>query len=512
MLIHDYLKKAVVERPDNTAVTITSGEKLSYRELANLSDELAISLQQLGICSGDRVGIFMKKSIPAVVSIYASLMANAIYVPIDIKSPLEYNSHFIKECSLNLVLADEHATSLLLQSDQDTELVLADTLSLHGHTISVFKFKNNLKFCKPNQSDFTDQNIAVLLQTSGSTGKSKIISHSHQNCVELIEWYSHLLDANEFDHVGCHVPFNFAASIFDLFFPARFMATLVLIEEHISQIPAWLPQTINENKITILKCPSAVLSLSVQFSNSKHSMTSESLRYLIFGGGAFPVKYLEKFHSMFPTANIINTYAGSEALTIMAYKINDFKEQRVPIGKEHFSCKIKIVDDEGSDIIDMPGELWVSGPLVMNQYWNPTQRDERAFHIDSKGERWYKTGDMMIKKQSGEIYFYGRRDRMIKRRGYRIGLEEVEAYVLAHLKIAETAAVAPKDEVSGCKIIVFYKLKNDLTLSSLELREFLVQTMPPQMLPDALIELEDLPKTTTGKIDLINLERRQIPF
>jgi acyl-CoA synthetase (AMP-forming)/AMP-acid ligase II len=183
--------------------------------------------------------------------------------------------------------------------------------------------------------------------------------------------------------------------------------------------------------------------------------------------------------------------------------------ETLPIGSACSGDKLKIVDPEGRKVsVGEEGELLVSGGSVMVGYWNRREQTETSFSVDDSGRAWYRTGDVVVDDGSGELRFLGRRDRMVKRRGYRVELGEIESALYRHPRIAEAATVALPDPESGVLIKAFLSCSGQAPPSIVELKQFCATNLPQYMVPDRFECLEQLPKTSTDKIDYQTLSRR----
>jgi acyl-CoA synthetase (AMP-forming)/AMP-acid ligase II len=150
------------------------------------------------------------------------------------------------------------------------------------------------------------------------------------------------------------------------------------------------------------------------------------------------------------------------------------------------------------------GELCIAGPAVMQGYWNLPQQTEAVFDVDEEGVRWYHTGDLVSEDVDGNFRFLGRKDRMVKRRGFRVELGEIESVLYRHPQIKEVAVVAKNDEERGVSIKAF--LSSDQRPSIIVLKQFCTEKLPAYMVPDFFCVLEALPKTSTDKVDYEKLK------
>jgi acyl-coenzyme A synthetase/AMP-(fatty) acid ligase len=138
-------------------------------------------------------------------------------------------------------------------------------------------------------------------------------------------------------------------------------------------------------------------------------------------------------------------------------------------------------------------------------YWNLPERNANAFR-EIDGKRWYKTGDVVREDEFGDFTYVGRRDRMVKRRGYRVELGEIEAALHRHTAIPEAAVVSTTNSEGEVQIHAFVASSEDRPPSIIALKQFCAQNLPLYMVPDRFTVLSELPKTSTDKIDYQRLK------
>jgi acyl-CoA synthetase (AMP-forming)/AMP-acid ligase II len=160
-----------------------------------------------------------------------------------------------------------------------------------------------------------------------------------------------------------------------------------------------------------------------------------------------------------------------------------------------------VIDADGRPVtFGSEGELCIAGPGVMQGYWSLPEQNSRVFLTDPDGVRWYRTGDI-VQAQPDGYKFLGRRDRMIKKRGYRVELGEIEAALYRHPEIKEAAVLAVSDEDAGVRVQAFLTTKDGRRLSLIELKRFCAERLPLYMVPDLFTFLDALPKTSTDKVN-----------
>jgi acyl-coenzyme A synthetase/AMP-(fatty) acid ligase len=237
------------------------------------------------------------------------------------------------------------------------------------------------------------------------------------------------------------------------------------------------------------------------------------LRLVLFAGEVFPIKHLRTLKNLLPHPRYFNLYGPTETNVCTYFEIPATipldRSKPFPIGEActHYRNKIRNVDEQGQEVaMGQEGELIACGPGVMQGYWNLPEKTANAFLIDSSGQRWYKTGDVVIQDEDGNYLYVSRRDRMVKKRGYRVELGEIEAGLYKHPDVKEAAVIAMSSEENGVQIKAYLSFRGGQTPSRIELKRFCAQALPAYMIPDFFSFLESLPKTSTDKIDYQKLK------
>jgi amino acid adenylation domain-containing protein len=354
------------------------------------------------------------------------------------------------------------------------------------------------------------EGLAYILYTSGSTGRPKGVMLTHENAIAFVDWCSNTFAPVEDDRFSSHAPFHFDLSILDIYVPLKHGATLVLVGEELGKEPLGLAEFIGERKLTVWYSTPSILSMLAQFGRlERHDLSS--LRMVHFAGEVFPVGHLRKLKALLPGPRYFNLYGPTETNVCTWFEIpRDIPEDRTapfPIGWvcEHYKARVE--DETGNEVKrGDPGELLISGPGVTKGYWNLPDRNRAVFRTTPDGRTWYRTGDIVIDPGDGCYTFVGRRDRMVKRRGYRVELGEIEAALYRHPDVKEAAVVALQDEEAGVRIRAFLAPRNEARLSVIAMKQFCKDALPSYMIPDLFSFPESLPKTSTDKIDYQRLK------
>jgi amino acid adenylation domain-containing protein len=352
--------------------------------------------------------------------------------------------------------------------------------------------------------------LAYILYTSGSTGKPKGVMLSHENAVSFVDWCSEVFEPRPDDRFSSHAPFHFDLSILDLHVPLRHGAAIVLVGEDIGKDPQGLANLIADERITCWYSAPSILALLAQH-GALDTLDLGSLRLMLFAGEVFAVKHLRALTRLVPHPRYFNLYGPTETNVCTFYEVKlpvpDERSSPYPIGKVCSHLEDLVVDEHARAVLDgEEGELCITGRGVMRGYWGLAEQTERSFLQSPVARRWYRTGDIVVKDEAGDYIYRGRRDRMVKRRGYRVELGEIEASLYRHPSIREAAAVALPDADAGVRIRAFLSARETKRPSLIELKRFCSENLPLYMVPDQFSWLEVLPKTSTDKVDYQRLK------
>lgn len=504
-VLTDLLARSAADRPEHVAVEDLPDGAITYRELAELARRVRCLLQALGVGRGDRVGVYMSKSIDAVAAIMGVLEAGAAYVPIDPDSPTWRAAYILHDCSVRAVVLEARLEPALREEIErlgpmPAVVALDEVGGGRGLAAALSQVDDTVVEGEPGPSA---DDLAYILYTSGSTGKPKGVMLTHRNAVSFVDWCSDLLQPKPEDRFSSHAPFHFDLSILDLYVPMRHGATVVLIGNAAGKDPVGLASLIAERRLTVWYSTPSILSMLAEYGRMKrHSYPA--LRAVLFAGEVFPVKHLRAVKALLPEPAFYNLYGPTETNVCTWYRIpNEVPEDRTepyPIGRVCEHLLGRIVDSDGTEVAGGEGELCIAGPAVLQGYWNLPDNTRRAFLVDPDGTLWYRTGDIVVPDAEGELLFLGRRDRMVKRRGYRIELGEIEAGLYRHARIREAAVVATVD-TEGTVITAFLTCKTGAAPSVIEMKRFCAETLPASMIPDRFFFRDVLPKTSTDKVD-----------
>jgi amino acid adenylation domain-containing protein len=513
-LLQHLLIASAAWHPDKDAVVFLD-ERLTFRELDALTNRLAWTLIENGVRRGDRIGIYINKSIPSVVSILGILKAGGVYVPLDPNAPPARLAYIIRNCGIRCLLTStKNAIRVEGMFPQDSPLeavILTDAAAgpqIPAKPVPWSSVLARADATLPGNSTI-ETDLAYVLYTSGSTGVPKGVMISHRTSLTFVNWAHDTFQVMSRDRLSSHAPLHFDLSIFDIFVALKAGAMLVLVPEGLSTFPVRLAEWIEKDQISVWYSVPSVLTMMVLHGRLERFRFS-NLRTVLFAGEVFPVKFLRQLMELVPHPEYYNLYGPTETNVITYYRVPPLpagRVQPIPIGKVCSNMEVFALTDEG-EIVMRPGEvgeLYARGSCVAQGYWGDLEKTNRSFvrnpvqpHFE---EIAYNTGDLVTLDEEGNYLFLGRRDHMIKSRGYRIELGEIDTVLYSHPSVKEAAAVAIPDETITNRIKAFVVLEEKAAVSVEELQRYCAEKIPSYMVPEAIEFREDLPKTSTGKTD-----------
>jgi amino acid adenylation domain-containing protein len=506
--------RSVAAWPDRSAVEEPGGIRVSYRDLGILSDRLRERLTALGVRPGDRVGLCLRKSIDAVATLYGALKCGAAYVPTDPLAPASRNAYILNDCAVTVAVIHRRFEAALRQEFEalgrvprlivvdDTEGArpgLADALDREGIAPSVAS----------NTHPGTLDDLAYILYTSGSTGKPKGVIISQRNALGFVDWCSETFEPTANDRFSSHAPLHFDLSILDIHVPFQHGAAIVLVAEDIGKDAARLAPLIAHERITIWYSAPSILTLLAQY-GKLDTQDYSALRTVLFAGEVFPVTHLRTLMNLLPAPRYYNLYGPTETNVCTFYEVvgpvPPDRTDPYPIGKVCSHLRGRVVDESGTDVRrGDEGELCIAGSAVTQGYWNLAEQTARAFLADTTNGPWYKTGDVVVEQADGDYVYRGRRDRMIKKRGYRVELGEIESCLYGFPGIKEVGVVAiPVPD--GLQVKAFVSTRDQKKPSIIALKKFCADRLPLYMVPDVFVVQTNLPRTSTDKVDYQQLK------
>ena len=478
-------REQAARTPDNTAV-VFGKETLSYRQLDEATERLAVHLRQGGADRGSVVGIMVKRSMMMPIGALAALKTGAAYLPLDPGYPADRLQYMLEDANAKLLICD----SDLLDRVPEYSGFIVDSASVD--TLPAVEALEDLS--RP-------EDLFILLYTSGTTGKPKGVMLTNANMANYLHFYADSYELGESDNITAYASFGFDAHMMDLYPTLLRGACLHILPEEMRLDLPGIRRYFEENKITVAFLTTQ---LGRQFAESIYVPT---LRALSVGGEALVP--LEP-----PEYALFNLYGPTECAIACTRQQVDRLYDRVPIGRATYNTALYVVDGRGRLApVGVPGELYISGVQVADGYLNrPDLTAEKfirnPFTDEPLYERVYKSGDVVRFLPDGAIDFVGRRDFQVKIRGFRVELTEIEGRIRAFEGIRDAAVIA-QDDAGGGKRVVAYVV-SDKPVDIKAMNAFIEDELPAYMVPSATMQIERIPLNQNGKVNRRELPRIQL--
>ncbi|NDI36677.1 non-ribosomal peptide synthetase [Chengkuizengella sediminis] len=485
--------------PNNIAVQYKN-EKLTYRELNEKSNQLAKTLVSFGVQSDQVIAVMAERSLEMIVGIFAILKAGGAYLPIAPDLPEERIQYMLEDSQVKMILTQQKwINSIGFQGKMidvgDSQYYTGDVSALH------------------KTSEYN--NLAYVIYTSGSTGKPKGVMIEHYSVINRIMWMQKTYSLNEQDIILQKTPISFDVSVWELFWWSFVGAKLVLLDPGGEKDPAHIVEEIDKQNITTMHFVPSMLQIFLDYLNQTNQWERlHALKKVFTSGEVLHSHHVAKFNdfiSLKNNAELINLYGPTEAtVDVSCFPCTPLEDTKViPIGKPIDNTQLWIVNNHHQlQPIGIVGELCISGDGLARGYIHKEEQTKEKFvpnpFID--GQLMYKTGDLARWLPDGNIEYLGRLDHQVKIRGYRIELAEIEACLLDHQNIDE-AVVLVKEDLQGDSFLVAYIVSQG-PFDVAQIRTFLKGSLPDYMVPARFVALKEMPLTSNGKINRIELQNQ----
>lgn len=482
--------------PKNVAI-VEKETEVTYEVLAKKAQGIAHFLsKKITINENSKIGVLGSRSITACLGIIASGWSGCTYVPISPKLPIERIKKILQMSDLSALIVDQEGYNLL------TENLLVDcpTLILSSHNDSItVNFEHLISESFEEPIYMAKYNPAYLIFTSGTTGTPKGVKISCSSLNSFTKNICELFSLNHLDKTVETCELNFDFSVYNMFAPWRVGATLYIIPREYMMNTV---KFIKKNNITVWSSvPSVIFMLQKTKSLTPGSLPS--LRLSAFCGEPLTIGLINEWSTAASNGIIKNLYGPTEATVFCLNQNVELPHTTNPnsdiyaIGKAFEGNEAMIFNESGEESpINEVGELAIAGEQVAIDYHNDSALTLQKF-ITFNNKRWYLTGDLSVKDDTGTFYCMGRLDNQIKYLGHRIELEEIDSYIRKYSHSNMVATVLYADEKIQ-KLIAFIE-GQDIDVK--ELYQNLKKDLPYYMIPTDIRVMSNLPLTQNGKIN-----------
>lgn len=482
--LHGLFETHVLKRPDAIAVATDRGQ-LSFSALNNQANQLAYTLRTRYALSPEaRVALCVKRSEHVLVGILGVLKAGGVYVPLDPETPLNRLKMVLDDIDPQLVLVDAVCQKKI------SELTKVP-VSMLQEIASPIAFSQNLNLPVGSSS------LAYIIYTSGTTGKPKGVMINHHSVVN----YAHHLSTCRLIDIDSIVDYS-TDIIFDLTVTTTLAALSLgarveIFTSQIEEIDVYKTY-LKERRIEVIK------HVPRYFQLLANDLFQTKVKTILVGGEKFDPKILKKIHSA--SFTIYDEYGPTET-TVGSCLSQVYPEKQENIGKPIANTRVYVLDLSLNPVpVGGVGELYISGEGVARGYWGCGDLTAKRFIANpfEQGTRMYRTGDLVRWCEDSNLEYIDRADQQVKLRGYRIELEEIENQIRLIPGVRDAAIALKKHGVTGEDYLIGYwtpSLGEDAVRNEEVLRKSLEDFLPSYMIPSVWVRVEQLPLTSSGKLD-----------
>lgn len=494
--ILSYLEASAGKTPDKVAFAQET-RSCTFAELENASRQVGSVLCEAKVQPKTPVPVFMEKGVPAIMAMMGIVQAGAFYVVMDIHQPAFRLSQILDTLKPEVILVSrENEKEFALLEHAPRAIWIEDCLDRAVCEEALRQRREAAKNTDPLYGIFT----------SGSTGIPKGVLVSHRSVIDFIEYFTDLFDITEKDVIGNQAPWDFDVSVKDIYSGLKAGARVEVIPRRLFSVPMQLLDLLEERQVTTLIWAVSAVCIISTLHGFEYKVPT-SIRKVLFSGESMPIKHLREWRKYLPDVMYVNLYGPTEITCNCTYHIIDREYEpgeSLPIGKAFPNETVYLLDDENREIREpgKKGEICVTGTALALGYYRNPEQTQKAFVQnplnDSYPERMYRTGDLGYYGEDGLLYFASRKDFQIKHMGHRIELGEIE---IAMERIPEVTRSCCIFDMERNKIVAFYK--GDI--EKRELKKRLGAWLPSFMLPNRMVQVENMPLTKNGKIDRAQL-------
>ena len=504
MFVHEFLENNTKKHPEKIAL-IWGDQRITYEKLNDMAARFAAALVNQGIRKGDRVVIVTPNSAEAIVAIFGILKAGGVFLVLHHSVKEKKLAYILNDCGARGVVlfrnqlpafatvleAGGSLQCMIVCGDEDREQTAGHIPALSWSAVQ--KNYSPLEISPP----MSEQDLACLVYTSGSTGEPKGVMESHA-CIDfatgsIIRYLENTAD----DIVLNCLPLSFDYGLYQPLMVFKFGGTLVL--ERSFMFPAAIVKRMEKERVTGFPGVPTIFSLLIQMDLSVYNLTS--LRYITNTAAALPVSHIKRLCAKFPHVHLYSMYGQTECKRVLYLPPHELKKRPGSVGIAIPGTEVWVQGPDGERLPHGSiGQLVVRGRHVMKGYLNKPKETATTFgpgRFPEEGVLF--TGDLFRQDEEGFFYFVSRVDDIIKTRGEKVAPKEIENVLYLLPCVLEAAVVGVPDELEG-EAIKAYLVSRDPDLSAKDVINHCKKHLESFMIPKFIEFRDTLPKGSTGKI------------
>ena len=508
MRINLYNEFSNTVKNNSQKVAVYDGD--AYVSFAQLQERELKIAECICMSNGSKIktpiGVFLPKCVDSIAADIGIIHSGNFYMNLDVKYPEERLSNIFKVVQPSCIVTSSKYKAILEKIDSKLPLIIVDEI------IDNSVASETEKKLLDNLSKLIDTDPLCLINTSGSTGTPKGVVLNHRSFYDFLDCSVETWKLGDDEILSSLSPAIFDIFSYELTLLMAKSATIMIVPESFAMFPVRILELINKHKATYLFWVPTIM-VNIANMGLLDKVDIPSLKHIWFAGEVFPTKQFNVWYRKFKNqARFVNLYGPIEiTLDCTWFEItHEYDENKpLPIG---FACKNTdiLILNENNELVNKneEGEICVRGTGLAMGYYNNPEKTAAAFVQNPLNKAYpeliYRTGDVGLINDDGEIIFKGRKDTLIKHSGYRIELSEIEHIIMNKLKLVKNCCVVYN--WSKKEITLIYE--NDTELDVAALRKQIASDLPKYMIPTAYIYMKELPRGGTGKIDRALLNKQ----
>ncbi|MDG4830626.1 amino acid adenylation domain-containing protein [Solwaraspora sp. WMMD1047] len=491
--LSEIVAEQAVRSPDAVAVIADDGQ-FTYAQLMAEAHRLARRLVALGAVTGTLVGVVLEKGREQIAAVLGVACSGAAYVPIDPGWPEARRDSLLERCGVRMVVTTQTLRAELTWPTGVTVVTLADE-------------EVRAAEAGPLETTPRPQDLAYVIFTSGSTGQPKGVVIDHRGAANTVQDINARFRVGPSDRVLALSALSFDLSVYDVFGTLAAGGAVVVPSPRLVHDPAHWSDLVARHGVTVWNSVPALLQTWIDDRGHRGAPTESRLRLAMLSGDWIPVTLPDAVRGWLSDLEVISLGGATEAsIWSVAYPIGKVPPEwvRIPYGKPLARQTLHVYDNQLQPCpVWTVGEIYIGGIGVAKEYWGDPQLTAERFIIHPRtGERLYRTGDLGRYLPGGDIEFLGRNDFQVKINGYRIELGEIEAVLLRRPEVNEAIAGVDTNPMTGRRHLVAYIVPAaGAAPEPATLRVALEEALPEYMVPHHYLVLDQLPKSSNGKVD-----------
>ena len=505
-LLGEALKITAGKYPAKTAV-IVKDQSYTYQMLLDGAEKIAAYLIHAGIKKGDRVAIYMSNSWESVLAIYGVTLSGGVFLFVNPQTKASKLQYILNDCGAKILLAESVLKNEFLPAVQDVptldRVIFSGAAIVQENTRCSFTAFESITANEKIPVQFPliiPNDLASLIYTSGSTGFPKGVMMTHQSMVFASWSLIQYLRLSEEDRILLLLPIAFDYGLYQLLMSVTTGATLIIEKGFV--FPASVYRQMEILKPTVVPAVPTIFAMMIA-SAKETGLTFDFVKKITNTAAALPAEFIPELKKIFPHALIFKMYGLTECKRVCYLEPELVDVKPTSVGKAIPGTEVFLLSPEGKPVpANEPGILHIRGPHVMAGYWNKEELTNEMLKKGTiPGERVLCSNDWFKMDEEGFLYFQGRNDDIIKTRGEKVSPVEIENVIYKIAGVKEVAVIGFADSILGQSIAAFITTHAGVSLTEKDIQKSCMASLEQFMVPQKVIFLPEMPKSSNGKID-----------